>query len=159
MLPKSTMTWGGGPMGCVGNSSNKYGNFSCVYLIIKFFSLFPCIAPRTAMDARLIYPNIQPLNKSIFSDITWNDHQGKLIGTVLSNFFIIYFSQDIPQGEISSDNVKTNFAKMSEGYSMWISTVADALYKENDIYSVLHDASQEKSYSSTQFTKKCFFPD
>ena len=97
---------GGKPIGFVGNSSNKYGEFSCAYPDIKSFSLFPIIALKTTMDIKLIHPNIQPLNKSILSDTAWKEHQGKLIGTVLPNTFIIYFSQDIPQGEISSDEVK-----------------------------------------------------
>jgi hypothetical protein len=47
------------------------------------------------------------------------------------NSFIIYFSQDFPQGGISSNNIKVKFAKLGTGYNLWVFTTAEAMDKKD----------------------------
>ncbi len=81
-----------------------------------------------------------------------------IIGVLFPNFFIVYFGQDFPKGDISSDDVKVNFAKLGAGYSLWISAAAEAIKKKEDICEVLSAAAENTSYSKTDFIKSHFFP-
>jgi hypothetical protein len=74
------------------------------------------------------------------------------------NFFIVYFGQDFPKGDISSDDTKVNFAKLGAGYSLWISAAAKAIKKKQDIREVLDTVAGNTSYSKADFIKSHFFP-
>jgi hypothetical protein len=63
----------------------------------------------------------------------WKSFVDPIRGTFLANFFIVYVGQEIPQGSISSDDVKTAIAKMGPGYALWVSTVSDAIDNIDDI--------------------------
>jgi hypothetical protein len=73
------------------------------------------------------------------------------------NFFIVYFGQDFPKGNISSDNIKVNFAKLGAGYSLWISAAAEAIKKKDAIREGLGAAFENTIYSKTDFIKSHFF--
>ncbi len=73
------------------------------------------------------------------------------------NFFIVYFGQDFPKGDISLDDIKVNFFKLGAGYSLWISVAAEAIKKKQDIREVLDTAAKNTSYSKTDFIKSHFF--
>ncbi len=73
------------------------------------------------------------------------------------NFFIVYFGKDFPKGDISSDNIKVNFAKLGTGDSLWISAAAEAIKKKEDICEVLGAAAENTGYSKTDFIKSHFF--
>jgi hypothetical protein len=48
----------------------------------------------------------------------WKSFVDPIRGTFLPHFFIVYFGQEIPQGSISSEDVKTAMAKMGPGYAL-----------------------------------------
>ncbi len=62
----------------------------------------------------------------------WKSFVDPIRGTFFHIFFIVYFGQEIPQGSISSDDVKTAMAKMGPGYALWVSTVSDAINNIDD---------------------------
>jgi hypothetical protein len=64
----------------------------------------------------------------------WKSFVDPIRGTFLPNFFIIDFGQEIPQGSIFSDDVKTAMAKIGPGYALWVSTVSDAINNIDNIY-------------------------
>ncbi len=78
-------------------------------------------------------------------------------GTFLPNFFIIYFGQEIPQGSISSDDVKTAMAKMGPGYPLWVSMVFKAIDNIDDINYVMDAFSAVDNLSLSNFYKKHFY--
>ena len=51
-----------------------------------------------------------------------------------------------------------NFAKLGTGYSLWISTAAEAIKKKLDIRDVLDTAAKNTSCSKADFIKSHFFP-
>ncbi len=52
---------GGNPVGFVGNSSNKLGEFSCVYISLSDFKYFPFVEATAAMNELLKYTEVTPL--------------------------------------------------------------------------------------------------
>ena len=104
---------GGNPVGLVGNSSNKIGDFSCAYIRLSSFKFFPFVEATSAMNALLKHTDVTPF---VAEHLTYTgdfkDLTDPFRGTFLPNFFIVYFGQDIPQGNISSNDKKTDMAKM-----------------------------------------------
>ncbi len=80
----------------------------------------------------------------------WANPSDDIISALFPNFFIVYFSQDFPQGGISSDDIKVKFAKLGAGYNLWVSTAAEAINKKDNI--------RETDYSRTDFLKSHFSP-
>jgi hypothetical protein len=102
--PQIHQNLGGKLLGIFGNSSNKTGKFSCVYIKLTNLKYFPYIKSTTTMDARLKHTEVTPLDPGHLKFT--KDFKGftdPLRGTVLPVFFLIYFGQDIPQGSIASD--------------------------------------------------------
>jgi hypothetical protein len=87
----------------------------------------------------------------------WKSFVDPIRGTFLPNFFIIYFGQEIPQGSISSDDVKTAMAKMGPGYALWVSTVSDTINNIDDIDYVINAFSTVNDLSLSNLYKKHFY--
>jgi hypothetical protein len=87
----------------------------------------------------------------------WKSFVDPIRGTFLPNFFFVYFGQDIPQGSISRDDVKTATAKMGPGYALWVTTVSDAINNIDDIDYVINAFSAVNDLSLSNFYKKHFF--
>jgi hypothetical protein len=56
-----------------------------------------------------------PFDSDLLTNTDWKSSSDPIIGALFPNFFIVYFGQDFPKGEISSDNIKVNFAKLGAG--------------------------------------------
>jgi hypothetical protein len=78
-------------------------------------------------------------------------------GTFLPTFFIVYFGQAIPQGNISNDDKKTAMAKMGSGYDLWVTTVSDAIKSMEDIDMVMDAFVAVDDLSQDDFYKKHFY--
>ena len=52
---------GGNPIGFVGNSSNKIGEFSCVYISLSDFKYFPFVEATTSMNELLKHTEVTQL--------------------------------------------------------------------------------------------------
>jgi hypothetical protein len=74
-----------------------------------------------------------PFDSDLLTDTDWKNSSDPIIGALFPNFFIVYFGQDFPKGDISSDDIKVNFAKLGTGYSLCISAAAEANKKKQDI--------------------------
>jgi hypothetical protein len=56
--------------------------------------------------------NITPFTLDLMTNMDWANLSDDIIGTLFSNFFIVYFGQEFPQGGTSSNNIKVKFAKL-----------------------------------------------
>ncbi len=132
-VPQVRHDLGGDPVGFVGNSSNKIGQFSCVYISLSDFKFFPFMEATSAMNVLLKHIEVPPFSSE---HLTYTrdlkDLTNPVRGTFLPNFFIVY-GQKIPQGKISSDDEKTAMAKMGPGYALWVTMVSDAIENTEDI--------------------------
>ena len=126
---------GGNPVGFVGNSSNKLGEFSCVYISLSDFKYFPFVEATAAMNELLKHTEVTPLaSEHLTYTRDLKDLTDPVRGTFLPNFFIVYFGQEIPQGNISSDGEKTAMAKMGPGYDLWVRTVSNVIDNGYDLW-------------------------
>jgi hypothetical protein len=101
--------------------------------------------------------NLTPFASDLLTNTDWANPSDDIIGALFPNFFIVYFGQDLPQGGISSDDIKVKFAKLGTGYDLWVSATAEAINKKDNICEVLGAASEKTNYSRTDFRKSHFF--
>ncbi len=107
---------GGQPIGIVGTLSNKMGEFSCAYMNLRNFKLFPFMEPTASMSGLLKHTKVTQLLPEYLKHTTnWKDMADPIRGTLLPNFFIVYFGQEIPHGIITSDDEKTTMASWALG--------------------------------------------
>jgi hypothetical protein len=148
---------GGEPIGIVGTLSNKIGKFSCIYITLGDFKCFPFVEATASMSKLLKHTDvIQLLLEHLKFTKVWKSFVDPIRGTFLPNFFIVYFGQEIPQGSISSDDVKTAMAKMGTGYALWVSTVSNAIDNIDDINYVIDAFSAVDDLSLRNFYKRHF---
>ena len=122
-------------------SSNKIGEFSCVYINLRYFKFFPFMEAMSAMNELLKHNGTTPfLQEHLSYTRDWKDLTDPVRGTFLPNFFIVYFGQEIPQGSISSDDEKTAMAKMGLGYDLWVTTVSEAIINNIEDIDTVMDA-------------------
>jgi hypothetical protein len=104
------------PIGIVGTLSNKMGEFSCVCMNLSNFKLFPFVEPTASMSGLLKHTEVTQLSpKHLKHTTNWKDMANPIRGTLLPNFFIVYFGQEIPHGIITSDDEKTTMASRALG--------------------------------------------
>ena len=149
---------GGNPVGFVGNSSNKMGEFSCVYISLSDFKYFPVVEAATSMNELLKHTEVTPLASAHLTYTRdFKDLTDPVRGTFLPNFFIVYFGQEIPQGNISSDDEKTAMAKMGLGYDLWVRTVSDVIENIDDIDVIMDAFGVVDDLPQVDFYKKYFY--
>jgi hypothetical protein len=127
----------------IGNLSNKMGKFGLIKIDVMSIRLFPYIKDKEAIDVRLNHGDNLP--KLLLSKTDWNDFEEPIIGTPIPNFFITYFGQDLPQGGISDDKIKTKIVCLGTGYELWANTANDAVKKLDAILSVMEEIKTPES--------------
>ncbi len=55
---------------------------------------------------------ITPFALVLLTNTEWDNSSDGIIGVLFPNFFIVYFGQNFPKGDISPDDIKVNFAKL-----------------------------------------------
>ncbi len=104
------------------------GKFSCIYITLGDFKCFHSVEAAASISELLKHTDVTPLLlEHLKFTKDWKSFVDPIRGTFIPNFFIVYFGQEIPQGSISSDDVKTAMAKMGPGYALWVSTVSGAI--------------------------------
>jgi hypothetical protein len=102
--PQIHFNLAGEPIVFIGNSSNKMGKFSLIKIDVTSIHLFPYIKDKATMDVSLNHGDDLP--KESLSETNWNDFKEPIVGTLIPNFSIAYFGQDLPHGNISDDEIK-----------------------------------------------------
>jgi hypothetical protein len=133
----------GKPIAFIGNSSNNMGEFSLIKIDITSICLLPYIKDEATMDDSLNHGDDLP--KESLSETNWNDSKELIIGTLIPNFFITYFGQDLPHGNISDDKIKAKLVCLSTGYELWANTANDAVKKLDNILSVMEEIKTPES--------------
>jgi hypothetical protein len=116
-------------IGFIGNASNKIGEFSCIHIHKDAFGLFQIIDSNVNLDETIPghSSTVTPFDLDLLTNTDWKSSSDSIIGALFPNFFIVYFGQDFPKGDISLNDIKVNFAKLGKGYSLWISAAAEAI--------------------------------
>jgi hypothetical protein len=132
---------GGTPIAIIGNSSNTFGEFSCVKIDITSFQLFPVISARDAISA---FPHgAVPLPLDLLANTDWADAPESIHGALVPNFFFIYFGQRVPCGDIRDDDVKVQMLRLGQGYELWAKAVNRASSYAVDVDAVLAQAADQ----------------
>jgi hypothetical protein len=95
------------------------------------------------MDASLNHGDDLP-KESLFKTY-WNDFEEPIVGTLIPNFFITYFGQDLPHGDISDNKIKAKLVRLGTGYELWANTSNNAVKKLDDILSVMEEIKTPES--------------
>ena len=106
------------------------------------------------MDTLL--PYLLALKNEALANTDWFDSSKKYVAVLLPNFFILYFSQKPPTGDIISDNVKMAFATLGKGYETWCTVAEEAITSSRKIATVLTTAAEEANYNHVGFVQKYF---
>ena len=88
-----------------------------MYIPLASLKLFACIAEKEKLDTLLKY--LLDLDNEALANTDWFDTTEKYVCALLPNFFILYFGQNPPTGDIMSDNVKMAFSTLGKGYGIW----------------------------------------
>ena len=70
---------------------------------------------------------------------------------LLPNFFILYFVQKTPTGDIMSEDVKVEFTALGKGYKTWCTVADKAITSARKIATVLTTAAEEANYDHVGF--------
>jgi hypothetical protein len=81
----------------------------------------------------------------LLSETNWNDFEEPIIGTLIPNYFITNFGQDLPHGNISDDEIKAKLVRLGAGYELCANTANDAVKKLDDILSVMEEIKTPES--------------
>jgi hypothetical protein len=94
------------PIAFIGNLSNKISEFSLIKIDVTSIRLFPFIKDKATMDVSFNHGDDSP--KESLYGTNWNDFEEPIIGTLIPDFFITYFGQDLPHDNISDNEIKAN---------------------------------------------------
>jgi hypothetical protein len=141
--PQIHFNLAGKPIAFIGNLSNKMGEFSLIKIDVTSIRHFPYIKDKATMVVSLNHGDDLP--KKSLSKTDWNDFEEPIIGTPIPNFFITYFGQDLPHGDISDDEIKTKLVRLGTGCELWANTANDATKKLNNILSVMEEIKTPES--------------
>jgi hypothetical protein len=73
------------------------------------------------------------------ADTNWKDFKDRIVGTLIPNFFIAYFGQDLPHGDISDEETIAKIVRLGSGYELWANTAKAAVEYVDDILSVIKE--------------------
>jgi hypothetical protein len=145
---------GGTPIAIIGNSSNTFGEFSCVKIDITSFQLFPVISEKENFSPTL--QGTVPLPADILVGTDYADFPEDLHGNLFPNFFFIYFGQRVPRGDIRDDDVKVQMLRLGQGYELWAMAVNRAIRYAVDNDTVLAQAAEKLDYDKVAFFQAHF---
>jgi hypothetical protein len=133
----------GNPTTIIANYSNKQGELSLVKIDVASFRLFPYVAPKYTFDTLLFHSD--ELTEELLSDITDLKSFDEPIVVTLSipNFFVIYYGQKVPHGDVSTDKLKAKMIKSGTGYNLW-ARVIDMMLSTNKLYNFIMVADEAK---------------
>jgi hypothetical protein len=79
------------------------------------------------------------------SEIDWEDFNDPIVGTLIPNFFIIYFGQVLPHGNISDNEIMAKLVCLGSRYEVWANTARNAADKLDNILSVMQEIRPPES--------------
>ena len=96
------------------------------------------------------------LKNEALANTDWFNASKKYVGALLPNFFILYFGQKTPSGDIMSDNVKMAFSTIGTGYKTWCTLESEAINSSCKIATALNNAAGKAGYDHTAIVQKYF---
>ncbi len=110
---------------------------------IKSIHVFAYIKDNATWTPDLPHGEDIPANK--LADTDWKDFEDPIIGTLIPNFFIAYFGQDLPHGDLSDEKIMAKFVRLGLGYKLWANTAKAAVECIDDILTVIKEIKAPES--------------
>jgi hypothetical protein len=129
--PQTHFNLASNPIAFIENSSNKKGKFSLIKINVTSICLFPYIKDKATMDTNLTHED--DMSTGWLPKTDWKDFKDPIIGTVIPNFFITYFGQVLPLGNITDDEIMAKLVCLGSEYKLWANTANNAVKKLDDI--------------------------
>jgi hypothetical protein len=98
------------------------------------------------MDANLNHGDDMPTDS--LSKTDWKDFKELIIGTLIPNFFITYFGNVLPHGDISDHKIKAKLIHLGTGYELW--ALIAILFKPPKSKQSYHCSIDQKTSVCTQ---------
>jgi hypothetical protein len=95
------------------------------------------------MDANLNHGDDMPTD--LLSKTNWKDFEEPIVGMLIPNFFITYFGQVLPHGDITDNEIKAKLMHLGIGYGLWANTANNAVKKLDNILSVMEEIKTPES--------------
>ncbi len=92
---------------------------------IESIHAFAYIKDNATWTTNLIHGDNIPAEKLIDTD--WKDFEDPIVGTLILNFFITYFGQDLPHGDLSDEEIMAKLVHLGSGYELWANTAKAAV--------------------------------
>jgi hypothetical protein len=87
---------------------------------VESISVFAYIKDKATWTTNLICGDDIPIVKLI--DTNWKDFKDPIVGTLIPNFFLAYFGQDLPHGDLTNEEIMAKLAHLGSGYELWANT-------------------------------------
>ena len=79
---------------------------------VESISVFAYIKDKATWTTNLICGDDIPIVKLI--DTNWKDFKDPIVGTLIPNFFLAYFGQDLPHGDLSNEEIMAKLACLDQ---------------------------------------------
>jgi hypothetical protein len=86
------------------------GEFSLIKINVTSIRLFPYIKDKATNDTNLNHGD--DMSADLLSKTDWKDFKEPIVGTLIPNFFITYFGQVLPHGNISDNEIKAKLMRI-----------------------------------------------
>ncbi len=93
----------GKPIVFIRNLFNKEGEFSLIKINVASICLFLYVKDKTTMGSALTHGDEFP--KELLSSTDWADFTDPIVGTLVPNFFITYFGQQLVYRDLSDNDI------------------------------------------------------
>ena len=94
----------------------KKGKFSMIKVNVKSIRAFAYIKDKATWTPNLTHGEDIPAEKLVGTD--WKDFKDPIVGTLIPNFFITYFCQDLPHGDINDEEIMAKLVCLGSGYEL-----------------------------------------
>ena len=126
----------------IGNLSDVVSEFSLQKVDVGSLRLFPVV------NLHLTFQDSLVLGADFPGDLlldTWVAAEpGAVAGTVLPNFFPIYFGQEVVYGDTRTDAVVEAFSQLGLGYEVWLSQARHTIDRLGDIAHITDTLEADK---------------
>jgi hypothetical protein len=124
--------------------------FSLIKVNVTSICLFPYVKDKAAMESALTHGDEFP--KELLSSTDRADFTDPIVGTLVPNFFITYFGQQLVYRDLFDDNVMAKLTCLGFGYELWANIIKEALKQLDDTLAIM------KKVNTPERIMKCFNP-
>jgi hypothetical protein len=132
----------GEPIAFIGNSSNKKGKFTMIRINVESIRAFVYIKNKATSDTNPIHGD-KFSRDLIANTVCWKDMKEN-VDTLIPNFFLAYFGQDLPHGDISDEEIMAKLTCLDSGYKLWANTATGVVAYIDDILTIMEEIKEPK---------------